>query len=176
MGPSRILWCPSNCCKRSVWTNTSLWKSVDTNGKSSICATVRGFAVWKINSGGEGLYCMQIPEKKVCSFWGKNDLELQRQVVFIGINCCRFIVFCYAPPDLSLSSFFFFLNVHCFSPLVRAIFCHPVLEQGPYFICSNYCSNSGYLHLLCFSFLKGKKKYLKFHRLTLHRKYDKLQE
>lgn len=114
-------------------------------------------------------------KKKVCSFWGKNDLELQRQVVFIAINCCRFIVFCYAPPDLSLSSFFF-LNVHCFSPLVRAIFCHPVLEQGPYFICSNYCSNSGYLHLLPFSFLKGKKKNLKFQRLTLHRKYDKLQE
>lgn len=73
--------------------------------------------------------------------WG-GDLELQRQATFIGINCCRFVMFCSALTINSAwsgpSASFLACDVHRFHSMVRAI----VLPSNRVCIsCSNYWSN-----------------------------------
>lgn len=143
LGPSNSLWCPSICCKRSGWTNSSFWKSRDSKGKSRICTVVCGAAGRKLIQEMQACTACKFQKKTDLFYLRGENLELQRQANFIGVNCYRFIIFCSALTTNSAwsgpSAFFFSVcDVHCFHDMVRAI----VLPSNKVCIsCSNYWSN-----------------------------------
>lgn len=112
--------------------------------KSRICAVVCGAAGRRWIQEVQACTACKLQQKQFVLFGGVGggDLELQRQATFIGINCCRFIMFCSALTTNSAwsgpSASFLACDVHRFHSMVRAI----VLPSNRVCIsCSNYWSN-----------------------------------